>query len=167
MLLFLVLGLNAQQQMPDATVNDLDENPIEVADYCVGKMTAIVFWASYNTPSQALLDAIKDQYSDWSIQFNLQVLAISVDNYRALKPMKEMVMEKGWPFMMLHGKDTKMSKKFDFEKVPHIVLVDDFGKVLWTKNSYVPGGESELEDQLFELWKKKQEEEKANSNIED
>ena len=87
--LFLFLGLGfslmAQKAVPSAEIKTLDGKTVNLQDYAKnGKITVISLWATWCSPCKKELDAIAEIYPDWQEEYDMELVAITIDTQRAL-----------------------------------------------------------------------------------
>lgn len=142
----------AQTQLPSAEVKTLDGATINLQDFAQnGKPTIISLWATWCAPCKKELDAIAEVYEDWQADYNVEVVAISIDTRRQLAKVKPMVETKGWPFQILSDANNTLTNVLNYQTIPQTYLVDENGEIVYSHNGYLPGDEYELEDQLKAL----------------
>ncbi len=148
--------LYAQKQVPSVEIKTLDGKSVNIHDYVgQGKLTVLSFWATWCAPCKKELDAVADFYDDWKKEYNVELIAISIDDQRALPKVKPMVASKGWPYVVLTDVNQVLRTALNFQAIPQTFLIDSQGKVVWAHSGYVPGDEYVLEDQIKALTKKK------------
>lgn len=150
----LTFSLFAQNTLPDVDAKTLDGqtvNLLEAYGGSSGKITVISFWATWCSPCKKELDAIMDFYPDWQEDYNVEVVAITIDDQRSLAKVGPIVQTKGWDYTILHGDEQVMRNAFNFATIPQTFVVDQEGNIVYTHNGYVPGDEDELDDKLAKL----------------
>lgn len=154
LVLTLSFSLNAQNSLPDVDAKTLDGTTVNLLEAYggeSGKITVISFWATWCSPCKKELDAIMDFYPDWQENYNVEVVAITIDDQRSLAKVGPIVQTKGWEYTILHGDEQLMRNAFNFVTIPQTFVVDQNGIIVYTHNGYVPGDEDELDDKLAEL----------------
>ncbi len=148
--------VNAQDKsLPDVTVKTLEGKTVNMQEFGQsGKITVISFWATWCAPCKKELDAIADVYSDWQDDYNMELVAVSIDTRRAAATIPALVASKGWEYTVLSGKPTELQTAFNFQTIPQTFLVNQEGKIIYHHNGYVPGDEYELEDKIKALAEK-------------
>src|SRR3989338_9308828 len=69
------------KSLPDLTLKDMNGKPLNVSEYGKnGKLTVICFWATWCKPCIKELSNIAEHYEEWTKNYNLQLLAVSVDD---------------------------------------------------------------------------------------
>ena len=154
-LAFLVVSISVFAQddaghtLPSVTVKQLNGQSIDLADYGKNnKLTVISFWATWCTPCKKELDAVADYYEDWQDEYNLEIVAITIDNQRALAKVKPMVATKGWDYTILSDANGGCQQAMNFQSVPQTFLLNAAGEIVYSHTGYVPGDEEELEEQI-------------------
>lgn len=149
LLLFLLFAISAtaQKTVPSVNVKTLDGKTVNLKDYIAnsGKTIIIDFWATWCSPCKKELDTVADFYDDWKKNYNVELLAITIDNQRALPKVPGIVESKGWEFTIFAGNEEEMRNAFNFQTIPQTLVIDKSGKIVFEHNGYVPGDEEELE----------------------
>lgn len=144
------------QTLPSLILKDLKGKNINVADYGkTGKNYIISFWATWCSPCKKELKNISDLYEEWQEKYNVEVIAVSVDNARNVMKVKPFVDGQGWEFEVLLDLNEELKRAMNAPNVPYTVLVNDKGEIVWQHNGYVEGDEAYLEKELTKLVAKK------------
>ena len=157
--LLLVSGLSlftlqAQDTLPDVILKSMNGKPTAVTDYASnGKTTVISFWATWCTPCKKELDAIHKKYAEWQEQYNMELIAVTIDDQRSLPRAKQMVAQKKWDYTILSDVKQDFQQAMNVRTIPHTFIVDKNGKIVYSHNGYLPGDEKELEKKLMALAK--------------
>jgi thiol-disulfide isomerase/thioredoxin len=138
---------SAQKTVPSVTVKTLDGQVVNLKDYAAksGKTLVIDFWATWCSPCKKELDTVSDYYEDWQKKYNVEILAITIDNQRALPKVPGIVESKGWEYTIFAGNEEDMRNAFNFQTIPQTVVADKNGNIVFEHSGYVPGDEEELE----------------------
>ncbi|RMD74848.1 MAG: TlpA family protein disulfide reductase [Bacteroidetes bacterium] len=145
----------AQKALPDVTFRTLYGETVAAKDLVKdSKIVVLSFWATWCSPCKKELDAMADLYPEWQEKYNVEVVAVTIDNQRALAKVPSMVTTKGWEYTILHGEENKIRNAFNFQTIPYTLLIAPDGTIAWTHNGYVPGDEYELEEKIAELARK-------------
>ncbi len=136
----------SQKPIPSVTVKTLGGQVFDLKEYTSddSKTYIIDFWATWCSPCKKELDAIAVHYEDWQKDYNVELIAITIDNQRALPKVSGLVETKGWKYTIFTGNEVAMQKAFDFQTIPQ-TLVAKAGKIIHEHNGYTPGDEVELE----------------------
>jgi cytochrome c biogenesis protein CcmG/thiol:disulfide interchange protein DsbE len=146
-----VLG---EKSLPNITLSDVRGNKVNVADLGKsGKLTVISFWATWCIPCQKELSNISELYEEWQKKYNMQLVAVSIDDSRNVPKVKPLVEAKSWEYQVLLDVNQDLKRDLNIQSVPFTVLVDATGKVVYTHSGYVEGDEYILEDELKKLAK--------------
>ena len=120
------------QMIPEnVTLKQLDGKKITFKDAVQQGPVIISFWATWCKPCQSELEALKDLEDSWKNK--VRIIAVSIDDARAMAKVKSLVKGKKWPFE---------------------VLLDP-NKELWTHSGYMPGNEVLVVDKALETIGKK------------
>ena len=141
------LALSAQKTLPSVNVKTLDGKTVNLKEYAAqsGKTIIIDFWATWCSPCKKELDDIAELYPDWQEAYNVELLAITIDNQRALPKVPGIVETKGWEYTIFAGNEEEMRSAFNFQIIPQTLVADKNGNIVFEHNGYVPGDEVELE----------------------
>ena len=147
-------SLFAQKNLPDVSIKDLKGKTVNIQDFAKnGKITVISFWATWCSPCKKELDAMADLYPEWQEKYDVEVVAITIDNARALAKVPGMVKSKQWDYIILSDANQKLQRALNFQSVPQTFLLDQKGNIVFTHTGYVAGDEYELEDEIKALAK--------------
>lgn len=142
------------KKFPEAKLKSLDGKSVEISDYVGnGKITVISFWATWCSPCKRELDAIADVYADWQEDYNMELLAITIDDARGMAKVPGMVASKNWEYTVLSDQKKTLMQSLNFQTVPQTFLLDQKGNIVYTHSGYNPGDEYELEDKIKALSK--------------
>jgi peroxiredoxin len=139
------------KKLPNITISDLQGKPVSIVD-AVGseKVTVLSFWATWCSPCKRELDAVTELYPDWVEKYNMQLIAISIDNARMLTQVKPLVEEKGWEFRVLMDSKQELQHALEFQAIPQTFVIDKDGNIIYQHEGYTPGDEFELEKVIKE-----------------
>ncbi|MCB0652371.1 MAG: TlpA family protein disulfide reductase [Saprospiraceae bacterium] len=148
---------DGNQKLPDTEIRTLDGQVTNLTQYVgsdaeKGKITVISLWASWCKPCQTELDAIADLYDEWQEEYDMQLIAITIDTQRALAKVKPIVESKGWEYIILSDANQALKNTLNFQSIPHTLLVDQNGNIVDVHSGYSPGNEYELEDKIKVLF---------------
>jgi len=153
--IFAATTLFAQKTLPSANIKTLQGQSLNVQELGkTGKITVISFWATWCSPCKKELDAIMDYYEDWQKDYDMELVAISVDDARSAAKIPAMVDEKGWKYRILLDPSKELQTVANIQSVPYTFVLDQKGNIVFEHTGYTPGDELELEELFKELKKK-------------
>ncbi len=151
---FLVQASNSP--FPSINIKTLDGKTINTSEFTSnGKITVVSFWATWCTPCKRELDVINEVYAEWAEKYNIQLMAITIDDARGLTKVPAMVQSKGWEFTVLADSKQELQQALNFQTIPQTFLLNEKGEIVYAHNGYNPGDEIELEHKIAELAAKK------------
>jgi thiol-disulfide isomerase/thioredoxin len=134
------------------SLRDTDGNLVELRSLIrPGKPTIISFWATWCAPCKKELSNYAELYADWQKEFDVEVLAISIDDSRNSAKVKSYINGVKWPFRVLLDPNEDMKRALNFQTVPFSLLIDAEGRIAYRHNSYVEGDEYVMEEKLKKL----------------
>ena len=151
--LALCVSALAAAQVPSVTVENSKGESVNTSSLLKYKTPGIIsFWSTSCKPCIRELDAIYDALPDWLEEVEFKVVAVSTDDSRQLAKAKSFAEGRGWgeDFTLLFDKNQDFMRAMNVPVVPHVFVLDASGKIVFSHNSYVQGGEAEL----FEAVKK-------------
>lgn len=151
---FLGEAYSTNTPFPSVNIKSLDGKTINTSELIKGdKITIISFWATWCSPCKKELDAFNELYEDWVNKYNVQLIAITIDDSRGLTKVPAMVKSKGWEFTVLADTKQELMQILNFPTVPQTYVLNKAGEIVHAHNRYNPGDEIELEHKLAELAK--------------
>lgn len=138
--------------LPEVDVKTMDGKSVNIQDLVGnGKITVISFWATWCSPCKRELDAIAEIYPDWQDDFNVELLAVTIDDARGVAKVPAMVASKGWEYTILSDSKQELQRALNFQTVPQTFLLNGEGEIVYTHSGYQSGDEFELEDHIKEV----------------
>lgn len=149
----IIASVSAFAQLPSVKVENMSGEVINTTDILEKGVPSIVsFWSTSCKPCIRELDAIYEALPDWLDQVDFQVVAVSTDDNRLLSKARSLAEGHGWSedYVLLFDKNQDFMRAMNVSVVPHVFVLDEKGKVVYSHTSYIPGNEIEL----FEAVKK-------------
>jgi cytochrome c biogenesis protein CcmG/thiol:disulfide interchange protein DsbE len=138
-------------KLPSVMVKKLDGSKISSGTFNNnGKPIIISFWATWCKPCKQELDAIHENYDDWRKETGVKLIAMSIDDARSSGKVVTDVKSRSWDYEVYIDENQDFKRAMNVNNVPHTFIVDGNGKIVWSHNSYNPGDE----DKLYENVKK-------------
>jgi len=145
----------AGHAIPSVDVKTLEGKSVNIQDYVgKGKITVMSFWATWCSPCKRELDAINEIYPDWQEAYDVELLAITIDDARSMAKVPALIETKGWEYTILADSKRELQKALNFQTVPQTFLLDAEGNIVYTHSGYNPGDEIELEEKIAALAEK-------------
>ncbi|MEM6687397.1 MAG: TlpA disulfide reductase family protein [Bacteroidota bacterium] len=144
--LMFTIQANAQKEIPNVTIKNLDGSAINTTDFTQEKGVKILsFWATWCVPCINELDAISEVYDDWKDETNVELIAIATDDARTKKRIKPLINGKGWEYKILLDENQDLQRSLNITTIPHVIVIKD-GKIVFRHTGYFPGAENQLYD---------------------
>jgi peroxiredoxin len=155
---YLILALLAAsvsvgaQSVPAVTVKTINGENIDFSSVIEpGKLMVISFWATWCGPCIKELQAIDLHYQEWQEQYNMKLVAVSIDDSRNVKKVKPKVLGEGWQYQIILDENQDLARAMNVSNPPMTFIVNAEGKIVYSHQGYTPGAEDELEAQLQKL----------------
>jgi len=140
------------KKLPSITLNDVNGNKVDLSQLSKdGKIIILDFWATWCVPCKKELTNIMDVYEDWQKNYNVELIAVSIDDSRNTTKVKPTVDGSSWPYRVLLDPNQDLKRVLGFQNVPYVVVADKDGNIIYQHTGYVEGDEFELENQLKAL----------------
>lgn len=142
------------QKLPSIEIKDLSGSNVDISKYSDNeKLTVISFWATWCTPCKKELNNISEIYEEWVTEYDVELIAISIDDSRSTSKVKAYINGQGWDFEVLLDSNSDLKRALNFQTVPFTLLLDQEGKIVYRHTGYVEGDEYILEDEIAKLAK--------------
>lgn len=150
----LSLSLSAQKAIPSVQIKTMQGQTFDTRSLAqAGQITVVSFWATWCAPCKKELDAIRDYYPEWKEKYKMRLVAISIDDARTAAKIPAMVEEKGWEYDVLLDANKAFHQAVNATSVPHTLIIDQEGNIVYEHQGYNPGDEVELEEKIRSLSK--------------
>lgn len=151
--LFVTVSAFAQKdKLPDINLKDLNGNTVntqKLADS--GKVVVLNFWATWCGPCVKELTTINDVIEDWKEKYNMEFVAVSIDNSRTTHKVKPFVDGKAWGnYKILLDVNEDLKRAMNVMNPPFTYVINADGKITYKHEGYQPGSEIELEEKIAE-----------------
>ena len=141
-------------KIPASTVKKLDGSKVNSSTFSnSGKPIIISFWATWCKPCKKELDAIQENYAEWTKETGVKLIAISIDDARSSGKVAPDVKSKGCDFEVYIDENQDFKRAMNVNNVPHTFLIDGNGKIVWSHNSYTEGDEEKLYENVKKIAK--------------
>lgn len=153
LVLFMSINVLAQKNtLPSVIIKDVDGKDVDISTYSSKKqITVLNFWATWCTPCKKELNNMVDLYDEWKEKYNVEVLAISIDDSRNAAKVKSYANGQEWEYTILLDMNQDLQRALNFQSIPYTIVLDKNGQIVYKHNGYVEGDEYELEEKIKEL----------------
>ena len=118
-------------QAPDAALQDLDGNPVQLLDYVkAGKPTLIEFWASWCENCEALQPQLDQIQERWGSEVNIIAVAVAVS--QTLRRVNRHVADHDPGYPYLWDGSGEAVRAYNVAGTSIVVLLDAEGRVAYT-----------------------------------
>jgi cytochrome c biogenesis protein CcmG, thiol:disulfide interchange protein DsbE len=142
------------KELSSVKVRTLDGKEVDIKNYVKpGKITIISFWATWCSPCKKELDNMSPLMEEWRKKYNVDLIAISIDNSQNAQKVKPLVKGKDWDFDVLLDVNGDTKRTFNYNTIPFTVVVDKDKKIVYQHSGYVEGDENHLEEEIKKISK--------------
>ena len=150
--LALTVSLMAQKKLPEVSVESLSGVSFKASEFTNnGKPMIVSFWATWCKPCLMEMETISEEFEDLQNETGVRFIAISIDDERSIATVRTLSAGKGWPFEFFLDKNQNLKRALNVVNIPHMLLLNGKGEIVWQSTSYAPGDEEELYDKVNEL----------------
>jgi peroxiredoxin len=147
-----VFTANGQDMLPDIELYDINGNKVNISDYNTdGKITIFSFWATWCVPCKEELNNIADIYADWTDAYNVELVAVSIDDSKTKANVKSYAEGQGWEYTVLLDANKDLHRLLGGQSVPFSVITDKNGTIVEKHTGYIEGDEYVMEEKIQEL----------------
>ena len=144
--------VGAVERLSAVVLRDVDGKALKLSELVGnGRPVLLTFWATWCTPCKKELNNYLDLYEDWSKDYGLQLVAVSIDDARNSAKVKSYIKGVRWPYRILLDPNEDMKRILNFQTIPYTLLYDGQGKVVYRHNSYVEGDEFVMDEKIRNL----------------
>lgn len=139
------IAFNASAQLPSINLKDINGNTVNTATINNnGKPFIISFFATWCKPCMRELRSIAEVYPDWQDETGVKVVLVSIDEAQNSNKVKPLVDAEGWEFEVLLDVNSELYNALGLQMVPHVIICDGVGNVVYSHSGYTDGGEEQL-----------------------
>ncbi len=142
------------KKVPSVKLVDLDGKTVNTAQLGLKGPIVFSFWATWCSPCKRELNTIHETYADWQEETGVTVVAVTIDDEKTKAQVPVYVNGKGWEYVVLMDPNGDFKRAMGVNNVPHTFLVDQEGNIVYSHNSYAPGDEEKLYQEILKLTEK-------------
>ena len=144
-------SVSAQGTLHNLTIESLGGKKINIKELGTnGKISVFSFWATWCKPCKKELNNIAEIYEEWQDNYNVQVIAVSIDDARTASKVKTYVDGQSWDYTVLLDPNGDLKRAMGVNNPPHTFVLNGKNEIVWQHNGYADGDE----DELFEVIQK-------------
>ena len=133
-------------QAPAFQLDDIDGKPVRLEDLR-GKTVLLNFWATYCVPCLTELEAYRGLQMRHGDE-GLRIIAVSVDAPQTAARARSFARSRAFPFVVVLDPEQEAYRLYNVSTMPTSVLIDAQGRIVWRKEGFQPGDESDVERRI-------------------
>lgn len=138
-------SLSASAALPSVPLQNLDGDAVNAATLGTeGKPVIVSFFATWCKPCMRELAAIEQVYDDWQDETGVELVAVSIDKAQDADKVRSLVASHDWPYTVMLDSNSELARGVGVQAVPHVLVIDGAGNVVYSHSGYHDGAETEL-----------------------
>lgn len=142
------------KKIPNIQLKDLNGNIVNTSELTSEGPVIISFWATWCAPCKRELNTIHEIYPDWQEESGVTLVAVSIDDEKTKSSVPTYVNSRKWTYTVLMDTERTFKNAMGVVNVPHTFLINTNGTIVYSHNTYSPGDENLLYEELMKLVKK-------------
>jgi thiol-disulfide isomerase/thioredoxin len=144
--------VSAQTNIPSVKIKTLNGESFDTSNFHNdGKPIILSFWATWCKPCVRELSNIAEVYDEWVEETGVKLIAISIDDSRSMSRVAPLVNGKDWEYDVYVDTNSIFKRAMNVTNIPHTILLDGDGNIIWQHTAYSEGDEEELYEMLLKL----------------
>ena len=123
-------GITVGSPAPVVVVNDLDANPVNLAQWIGKKPVLLEFWATWCENCEALLPRMKAAYGTYGTR--VEFIGVNVVVNQSPVKVRRYMESHEIPWRILYDDQATSTRAYEAPATSFIVIVDRSGKVIYT-----------------------------------
>jgi peroxiredoxin len=149
----LIQGDTKISSAPNFVAKDLSGTKMELKEVLKSGPVLISFWATWCKPCIKELGELQKVYKIYH-EKGFEILAVDVDGPRSVSKVRSVVKGLGWDFPVLWDESKDIYRSYQVLGIPHTVLINTSGEIVYTHTTYRPGDEEIIKKKIEELLNK-------------
>jgi len=135
--------------LPSVDVKTFEGDAVNIKDYTSnGKIQLVSLWATWCGPCKVELNALQKVEADWKEKYDVEIIAITLDNARSLKRAESLAKKQAWPYTFFTDTEGILAGNLGVRGIPYSMLIDQDGNIVSTSEGYYTGYEVEMEEKI-------------------
>jgi peroxiredoxin len=136
-------------EISDFSLKDVDGQTRSLSEFLGKYVIAISFWATWCEPCKKEMVQLNQLYEEYKDK-GLMVISISMDEPETQGEVRPYIKQRGYNYPILLDSETQVTNQLNPRRAaPLTMIINRDGKVVWTHESYVPGDEKLVEEQIL------------------
>lgn len=151
---FVIFGQENSRKAPNFKLDNIEGKTVQLKDYLGEGPILVCFWSTWCKPCLEEIKIYHKMYKKYASK-GMKMIAISNDNERSVAKVKPFVKRKKYTFDVLLDMNRKIAKKYYANNVPHTVVINKDGKIVYSHAGYKHGDEKKVKQIIKDLLNEK------------
>ena len=142
-------GGGSGAEISDFSLKDVDGRTRSLSEFLGKNVIVISFWATWCEPCKKEMVQLNQLYLAHKDK-GLMVISISMDEPETQGDVRPYIKQRGYTYPILLDAETQVTNLLNPKRAaPLTLIINREGKIIWTHESYVPGDEKLVEEQIL------------------
>jgi cytochrome c biogenesis protein CcmG/thiol:disulfide interchange protein DsbE len=137
----LYISVLSGQNIENFTLSDLTNKQVQLYANLGSDFTILDFWATWCLPCKKAMKDLNKLYKTVD-PASIQIIGINTDSPQTRSKVRPYVRINKIQYPVLYDNQKAMMRNLNITRIPHIIILDKSGKVLFSKSGY---GKSDLQ----------------------
>ena len=143
---FMVIQLTAIDKAGDFKLENLEGKQVKLSDFQKEGLVILDFWATWCVPCKNGLPKLNELHEKYD---SVNVIAINTDKPRKKSAAVSHIKSNKFKFQTLFDPKKVVQKQFNITSIPHTIIIDSDGTIIYDHTGYQRGDEKHYEEVII------------------
>ncbi|MCD6176210.1 MAG: TlpA family protein disulfide reductase [Candidatus Cloacimonetes bacterium] len=143
---FMVIQLTAVDKAGDFKLENLEGKQVKLSDFQKEGLVILDFWATWCVPCKNGLPKLNELHEKYD---SVNVIAINTDKPRKKSAAVSHIKSNKFKFQTLFDPKKVVQKQFNITSIPHTIIIDPDGTIIYDHTGYQRGDEKHYEEVII------------------